>query len=196
MMMIRGRSYAVWALTTMLCMPAGHAAVDTEALGNTIDVLSAIVNVATAGQKPGDAQVSPSEEQRVMIINEIAKGAGNSSNTIKQTIIDTQSSLQSILESASCARENTESVISSNHFITSDEGVKTSNFPINTQQSVCANVMRIDHWKMPLPDVLEFTALFRLEHTQQVKAWKFSLKRQESGAWSLQSRLPELSKNS
>ncbi len=195
MMITRSRSYFVYAFMMMLYIPAGHAAVDTETLGNTIDVLSAIVKVATAGQKPGDVGISPSEEQRVMIINEIAKGAGNASNTIKQTIIDTQSSLQSILESASCSRENTESVIAANQFITSDEGTKTSNFPINTQKNVCANVVRIDQWKMPQPDVLEFAALFRLEHTQQAKSWRFSLKRMESGAWSLQSRTLDINKN-
>ena len=115
--------------------------------------------------------------------------------TVSLTVNIAQSSLQSILESASCARENTESVISANQFISSDEGTKTSNFPINAPKNVCANVVRIDQWKMPQPDVLEFAALFRLEHTQQAKSWRFSLKRMESGAWSLQSRSLDLNKN-
>jgi hypothetical protein len=53
--------------------------------------------------------------------------------------------------------------------------------------SRCADAVLVDHWKMPTPEALEFTAMFRPAQSEQVNTWRFKIKRQVSGTWELDS---------
>lgn len=166
-----------------------HAEIDQEALGNTIDVLGAIARVATATPKGVHVNVSPTAEQRAAIISEIARGAGGDNYAIQQNIVDAQSPIQSVLEAASCAQSNRVPTIAQtpfmNRYVNFMDSIKIANTVV---ANVCADTVRVGQWKMPSPEVLEFTAMFRPENSEQVNTWKFKIKRQDSGIWQLESK--------
>jgi len=177
---------SVFAVT--LLSQAVHAEIDQEALGNTIDVLGVIARVATATPKTTAASISPTAEQRAAIIGEIARGAGNNDDAIKQNIVDAQSPIQSLLEAASCAQGNRELPLAQSQFISNPNFMSSAKITHNVVANACANAVRVGQWQMPSPEVLEFTAMFRPEQSEQVNTWKFKIKRQITGNWQLESK--------
>lgn len=166
-----------------------HAEIDQEALGNTIDVLGAIARVATATPKGSHVNVSPTAEQRAAIISEIARGAGGDNDAIQQNIVDAQSPIQSVLEAASCAQSNRVSTIPQTQFMNRYTNFMDSAKTVNSVvANACADAVRVGQWQMPTPEVLEFTAMFRPERSEQLNTWKFKIKRQDSGIWQLESK--------
>lgn len=171
-----------------LLSQAVHAEIDQQALSNTIDVLSAIARVATASPKGTQVNISPTAEQRAAIIGEIARGAGANEETIKQNIVDAQSPIQSVLEAVSCAQDNRVSPHVESQFSNHPNFMSSAKMTHNVVANACANAVRVGQWQMPSPEVLEFTAMFRPEQSEQVNTWKFKIKRQISGNWQLESR--------
>ncbi|MBC7750213.1 MAG: hypothetical protein H7Z73_00630 [Candidatus Saccharibacteria bacterium] len=177
---------SVFAVT--LLSQAVHAEINQETLGNTLDVLGVIARVATATPKANDPNVSPTAEQRAAIIGEIARGAGNNDDVIKQNIVDAQSPIQSVLEAASCAKDNRVSPRVESQFSNQPNFMSSAKMTPIVIANVCANAVRVGQWQMPSPEILEFTAMFRPEQSEQVNTWKFKIKRQISGNWQLESR--------
>lgn len=171
-----------------LLSQAVHAEIDQEKLGNTIDVLSAIARVATATPKGTDPNISPTAEQRAAIIGEIARGAGDKTDDIKQSIVDAQSPIQSVLEATSCAQDNRISSLPPVSFTATPDFMSSAKITHNVTANACANAINVGQWQMPSPEVLEFTAMFRPEQSEQVNTWKFKIKRQLSGNWQLESK--------
>ena len=170
-----------------------HAEIDQEALSNTIDVLSVIARVATKSSKEAQANVSPTAEQRAAIIGEIARGAAKNNDLIQQNIVDAQSSIQTALENASCAEGNRVSMVAPNQFIAHSilhhPDFMDSAKIINTVvANVCADVVRVDQWQRPSPELLTFTATFRPQSFEQLNTWTFKIKRQTNGIWHLESK--------
>ncbi len=178
-----------------LLSQAVHAEIDPTVMSNTIDVLTAIhaiADVVTTSPKPNANGLSPTAEQRAVIIDEIARGAGGDNVAIKQMIVDAQSPIQSVLESASCVQSNRMVPAVRPQLIrNSDFMNQTSLTNTSTNVSVvnsCADAVRVDQWQMPTPEVLEFTAMFRPVQSDQVNTWKFKIKRQLGGTWALESK--------
>jgi len=145
-----------------LLSQAVHAEIDQEVLGNTIDVLGVIARVATATPKNTGFNVSPTAEQRAAIIGEIARGAGNNDEAIKQNIVDAQSPIQSLLEAASCAQDNRVLPFAPSPFINNPNFMSSAKITHTVVANACANAVRVGQWQMPSPEVLEFTAIFDL----------------------------------
>ncbi len=170
---------------------AVHAELDPTLVSNTVDVLTAIhaiADVVTTTSKPTSDLLSPTAEQRAVIINEIAQGAGSDSDVIQQMIVNAQSPIQSAVESASCAQGNRVVPIAVPQFPNKPSFISPSPITQNTIVNNCADTVSVDQWKMPTPETLEFTAMFRPVQSEQVNTWRFKMKRQVSGNWELESR--------
>ena len=174
-----------------LLSQAVHAEIDPNTLSNTVDVLTAIraiANEVNTTSKPSSDLLSPTAEQRAGIINAIANGAGNDSDAIQQLIVNAQSPIQSVLESTSCAQDNRMIAVITPQFPSKPSFFNVPPSIQNTIVNSCADAVRVDQWKMPTPEALEFTAMFRPAQSEQVNTWRFKMKRQVSGAWALESR--------
>lgn len=183
--------FTAGAFAMTLLSQSVHAEIDPTALANTVDVLTAIraiANEVTATSKPSSDLLSPTAEQRAVIINEIARGAGDDSDAIQQLIVSAQSPIQSVLETTSCVQGNRIVPVvvplfpGNSNFMSEKPSTQT------TIVNSCADAVRVDQWKMATPDVLEFTAMFRPVQSEQVNTWRFKMKRQLSGNWELESR--------
>lgn len=184
--------FTAGAFAMTLLSQSVHAEIDPNALSNAVDVFTAVRaitnEVRSSTSKSTSDSLSPTAEQRAVIINEIARGAGDDSDAIQQLIVSAQSPIQSVLETASCVQGNRIVPVvvtpfpGNSNFMS--EKPSTQMVVVNT----CADAVRVDQWKMTTPDVLEFTAMFRPVQTEQVNTWRFKIKRQTSGAWELESR--------
>jgi hypothetical protein len=179
------------AFAVTLLSQSVHAEIDPTLLSNTVDVLTAIraiANEVNTNSKPSTGFLSPTAEQRAVIINAIARGAVDDSEAIQQMIVNAQSPIQSVLESTSCAQDNRTISAIAPQFPSRPSFINTTPLVQNTIVSRCADAVLVDQWKMPTPEVLEFTAMFRPAQSEQVNTWRFKIKRQDSGTWELQSR--------
>jgi hypothetical protein len=169
-----------------------YAEIDPNVLSNTVDVLTAIraiANEVSSSSKPISSDLlSPTAEQRAIIINEIAKGAGGDSDVIQQMIVNAQAPIQSILESTSCAVDNRVVYAAALPFPTKPSFISPNQTVQTTIVNSCADAVHVDQWKMHKPETLEFTAMFRPAQSEQINIWRFKMKRQSSGIWELESR--------
>jgi len=181
MMTCRTLSSHLFVLACVLQIPLAHAEINQNTMNNTLDILSAFTRYSMSTTKPTNTDPVPTEEQRVAIINAIARGAGNESLVIKQTIVDAQSSIQSVVEAASCIPDNQSIVDDPSKPISTIGG----QFAGNTIKYGCAYTVRIEQWKMPSPDLLTFATTFRIGQSDQAKKWQLTINRLSSGAWVL-----------
>jgi hypothetical protein len=182
MMTCRTLSSHLIAFALVVQIPLAHAEINQNTVNNSIDVLSAFTRYAITTTKPTNNDPVPTEEQRVAIINAIARGAGNESLVIKQTIVDAQSSIQSVVESTSCIPDNQTPVVDPNRASTSALG---GQFAGNAIKYGCGYTVYVDQWQMPSPDLLNFTVSYRLGQSDQAKTWQLTINRLDSGAWVL-----------
>jgi len=182
MMTCRNLSSHLCVLACALSISQVHAEINQTAMNNTLDVLSAFTRYSMSTTKPTNTDPVPTEEQRVAIINAIAKGAGNENLVIKQTIVDAQSSIQSVVEATSCIPDNQSVVDDPSKPTTTLSG----QFSGNAVKYGCANTVRVDQWKMLSPDLLSFTTTYRIGQSDQAKTWFLTINRLPSGAWVLQ----------
>jgi hypothetical protein len=179
------------AFAMTLLSQSVHAEIDPKLLSNTVDVLTAIraiANEVNTTTKSSSGLLSPTAEQRAVIINAIARGAVDDSEAIQQMIVNAQSPIQSVLESTSCAEDNR--IISAIAPPFPSRPSFLNSAPLIIQRTIvsrCADAVLVDHWKMPTPEALEFTAMFRPAQSEQVNTWRFKIKRQVSGTWELDS---------
>jgi hypothetical protein len=104
-------------------------------------------------------------------------------------IVNAQSPIQSVLESTSCAEDNRIVTAIAPPFPSRPSFINSA--PLIIQHTIvnrCADAVLVDQWKMPTPEALEFTAMFRPAQSEQVNTWRFKIKRQVGGTWELESR--------
>jgi hypothetical protein len=181
------------ALAMMLWAQNVHAEIDPIVLANTVDAFKVIRAITsqvrtTSTSKINADSLNPTAEQRVNIVNALARASVTDHDLLQKMIISAQSPIQRVLEVASCAETNRMTSADASPFDIYFSFSDSKPLRQTTIVNHCADAVRVDQWKMPTPEALEFTATFRLLQSAQVNTWRFKMKRQLSGMWELEYR--------